>query len=110
MHFRLKLERRNGSLPQECYQGEKEPPLHDVDADFLVLWKASIPHDPNLTDNVNNSSLVDDDGSPQVFTSHPNNKHFLSLSPVHRLKKKPIETTAPPIQLFHPVFGHFLDD
>ena len=24
--------------------------------------------------------------------------------------KKPIETTAPPIQLFHPVFGHFLDD
>jgi hypothetical protein len=24
--------------------------------------------------------------------------------------KKPIDTTAPPIQLFHPVFGHFLDD
>lgn len=24
--------------------------------------------------------------------------------------KKPMETTAPPIQLFHPVFGHFLDD
>ena len=24
--------------------------------------------------------------------------------------KNPLETTAPPIQLFHPVFGHFLDD
>jgi hypothetical protein len=24
--------------------------------------------------------------------------------------KKPVETTAPPTQLFHPVFGHFLDD
>jgi hypothetical protein len=24
--------------------------------------------------------------------------------------KNPVETTAPPIQLFHPVFGHFLDD
>ena len=24
--------------------------------------------------------------------------------------KQPIDTTAPPIQLFHPVFGHFLDD
>jgi hypothetical protein len=24
--------------------------------------------------------------------------------------KKPFETTAPLIQLFHPVFGHFLDD
>jgi hypothetical protein len=22
----------------------------------------------------------------------------------------PISTTAPPVQLFHPVFGHFLDD
>jgi hypothetical protein len=25
-------------------------------------------------------------------------------------KAKPVETTAPPIQLFHPVFSHFLDD
>lgn len=24
--------------------------------------------------------------------------------------KLSVETTAPPIQLFHPVFGHFLDD
>lgn len=24
--------------------------------------------------------------------------------------KQSVETTAPPIQLFHPVFGHFLDD
>jgi hypothetical protein len=24
--------------------------------------------------------------------------------------KKPVETTAPPNQLFHPIFGHFLDD
>ena len=87
MHFRLKLERRNGSLTQECYQGEKEPPLHDVDADFLVLWKASIPHDPNLADNVNNLSLVDDDGFSQVSMAHPNNEHFISLSPAHKLSK-----------------------
>ena len=24
--------------------------------------------------------------------------------------KNPLDTSAPPIQLFHPVFGHFLDD
>lgn len=66
---------------------EKRPDFNHITADSLVLWKVSIPHNPNLTDNINNLSLVNNNGSLQVSMAHPNNEHFLSLSPVHKLSK-----------------------
>ena len=72
---------------KDAIKEKKKPDFNHITADSLVLWKVSIPHDPNLADNVNNLSLVDDDGSAQVSMAHPNNEHFLLLSPAHKLSK-----------------------
>ncbi|KAF8323655.1 kinase-like domain-containing protein, partial [Amanita rubescens] len=51
--------------------------------------------------------------SPSESAKSKEYKTYQHKSPIYDGRydaTKPIDTTAPPIQLFHPVFGHFLDD
>lgn len=74
---------------------EKSPCFDHIPADSLVLWKVSIPHDSNPTENINKLTLIDEDGSHQVSMVPPSNEQILSLSTAHKLSKV---LSEPPIK------------
>jgi hypothetical protein len=74
---------------KKAIKEEKSPDFDHIPADSLVLWNASIPYNPSLTDNVDTLHL-DDDGLPQV-----SDELIQSLLPVRKLSnifsRPPIE-------------------
>lgn len=73
-------EEESVSFLKEAIKAESPQTFHEVDAPDLVLWKASVPFNQNLKENVEELSLVDDDALEpfdilsDVFTSGLENK------------------------------------
>jgi hypothetical protein len=65
---------------------------------------------PGYSATISKATNADTPSKSAKSTGYRMYQHNLSLYDGRYDVNCPISTTAPPVQLFHPVFGHFLDD
>ena len=79
--FSVKIkEDDNVSTLKDIIKEKASPDFNDIVANSLLLWKVSLPYDRNLIRNVNDSNLIEGDGSPA-----PNNEQILPLLPLQKI-------------------------